>query len=206
MALQVVAIAGRRVDERLLTAVASLPEAELLAGLRAAVDHQLLVVQPHDDTYSFRHALLQEALYSELLPGQRTRLHAALAGVLTERHRSGELDWPASAAEIAIHWYRAHDLLNALEWSMQAAAEAEGMHAYPEALRHYRRALELWDRIPDAGRRAGLDRIELLKRAAQAAGSAVKAARRSPSSSSGTGGSGPADRTGSSRTAAGAAR
>ena len=168
-ALQVVAVAGRRVDERLLTAVASLPEAELLDGLRAAVDHQLLVVQPHDDTYRFRHALLQEALYGELLPGQRTRLHAALARVLTERHRSGELDWPASAAEIAIHWYRAHDLSNALEWSMNAAAEAEGMHAYPEALRHYRRALELWDRIPDAGRRAGLDRIELLKRAAQAA-------------------------------------
>jgi DNA-binding CsgD family transcriptional regulator/tetratricopeptide (TPR) repeat protein len=168
-ALQVVAVAGRRVDERLLTAVASLPEAELLDGLRAAVDHHLLVVQPHDDSYMFRHALLQEALYGELLPGQRTRLHATLARVLTERHRSGELDWPASAAEIAIHWYRAHDHSNALEWSMKAAAEAEGMHAYPEALRHYRRALELWDRIPDAGRRAGLDRIELLKRAAQAA-------------------------------------
>jgi predicted ATPase len=80
--LRVAAVAGRRVDERLLAAVASLGEAELLAGLREAVDRQLLTIQPDQDTYTFRHALLQEAVYGELLPGERGRVHLALAHAL----------------------------------------------------------------------------------------------------------------------------
>jgi DNA-binding CsgD family transcriptional regulator/tetratricopeptide (TPR) repeat protein len=166
--LRVAAATGRRVDERLLAAVAPLPESELLAGLREAVDHQLLVIRPDEDVYEFRHALLQEAVYGELLPGERGRLHAALASTLTERLDSGELDWSASAAEIALHWYRAHTWPSALEWSARAAAEADQMHAYAEAARHYERALELWDRVPDARVRTGVDRAEVLERAAEA--------------------------------------
>jgi predicted ATPase len=60
--LRVAAVGGRRVDERLLAAVAPLGEAELLAGLREAVDRQLLTIQPDQDAYTFRHALLQEAV------------------------------------------------------------------------------------------------------------------------------------------------
>ena len=47
------------------------------------------------------------------------------------------------------------------------AIEADGMHAYAEALGHYERALELWGRVADADERAGLDRAEVLERAAQ---------------------------------------
>ncbi len=163
--LRVAAAAGRRVQEHLLAAVAPLGEAELLAGLREAVDQQLLVVRPDQDAYAFRHALVQEAVYGELLPGERTRLHAALA----ERLGSAEAGGPGAAAEVAVHWYRARDLPNALAWSIRAAAEAEAVHAYAEALGHYDRALDLWDRVVDAQARAGMDHVELLRRAAQAA-------------------------------------
>ena len=167
--LRVAAVAGRRVDERLLAAMAPLGEAELLVGLREAVDRQVLIVQPGQDTYTFRHALLQEAVYGELLPGERHRLHLLLAHTLADQLGSEGRDWPASAAEVAVHWHRARDLPNALEWSVRAAVEAEAMHAHAEAAQHYRRALEVWDRVGDAEARAGVDRAEALQRAARAA-------------------------------------
>jgi predicted ATPase len=167
--LRVAAVAGRRVDERLLAAVAPLGEAELLAGLREAVDRQVLIVQPGQDTYTFRHALLQEAVYGELLPGERDRLHLAAAHALAGQLGSGGRDWPASAAEVAVHWHRARDLPKALEWSIRAAVEAEAMHAHAEALHRYERVLEVWDRVSDAEARAGVDRVEVLQRAARAA-------------------------------------
>ncbi|HTF59356.1 MAG TPA: AAA family ATPase, partial [Actinomycetes bacterium] len=67
--LRLVAAAGGRVGHGLLAAVSELPEADLLAALRAAVAHQVLVPDPATETYAFRHALTQEALYAELLPG-----------------------------------------------------------------------------------------------------------------------------------------
>jgi tetratricopeptide (TPR) repeat protein len=163
--LRVVAAAGRRVQERLLAAVAPLGEAELLGGLREAVDRQLLVVPPGQDAYVFRHALVQEAVYGELLPGERARLHATLA----EQLGSDEFGRTGSAAEVVVHWYRARDLPNALAWSARAAVEADGMHAYAEALGHYERVLELWDRVADPEARAGIDHVEVLRRAAEAA-------------------------------------
>ena len=61
--------------------VAALPEAALLEALREAVAHHVLV---HDsDGYAFRHALLEEAAYADLLPGERTALHLALAEALS---------------------------------------------------------------------------------------------------------------------------
>jgi tetratricopeptide (TPR) repeat protein len=70
---------------------------------------------------------------------------------------------------VAVHWDRAGDLPNALEWSVRAGVEADGIHAYAEALHHYGRALGLWDRASDAETRAGMDRVEVLQRAARVA-------------------------------------
>jgi DNA-binding CsgD family transcriptional regulator/tetratricopeptide (TPR) repeat protein len=56
-----------------------------------------------------------------------------------------------------------------LEWSVRAAVEADAMHAHAEAARHYRWALEVWDRVSDAEAWAGVDRVEVLQRAARAA-------------------------------------
>ena len=61
----------------------------------------------------------------------------------------------------------ARNLPKALEWSVRAAIEADGMHAYAEALGHYERVLELWDRVADSEERAGIDHAELLQLAAQ---------------------------------------
>jgi DNA-binding CsgD family transcriptional regulator/tetratricopeptide (TPR) repeat protein len=167
--LAVVAVAGRRVPHRLLAAVAGQNDAQLDQALRAAVASQLLVTRPGQDGYDVRHALIREVVDADLLPGERARLHAALAHAVADLLRSGELDWPGSAAEVAVHWYQARDLPNALEWSVRAGAEADGIYAYAAAFHHYERALELWDRVIDAETRAGVDRVEVLQRAARAA-------------------------------------
>jgi DNA-binding CsgD family transcriptional regulator/tetratricopeptide (TPR) repeat protein len=165
--LAVVAVAGRQVPHRLLAAVAGLDDRQLVEALRAAVASQLLVTVPAEDGYDVRHGLLREVIEADLLPGERARLHTTLAYTVAELVDSGELDRSGSAAEVAVHWYQAHDLPRALEWSVRAAIEADGMHAYAEALGQYGRALELWDRVADAKGRAGLDHAEVLQRAAQ---------------------------------------
>ena len=69
--VQLAAAAGNRVDHELLEAVADRPAAELDSALREAIDASVLVA---DETgYSFRHALLQEAVYDDLLPGRRAQ-------------------------------------------------------------------------------------------------------------------------------------
>ena len=78
-ALRVIAAAGRRVDYRLLAAALG-SEDGLSAALRAAVDAHVLV--PHAGAFGFRHALLREAVYAEVLPGEREALHARLAAEL----------------------------------------------------------------------------------------------------------------------------
>ena len=67
---------------------------------------------------------------------------------------------PTRAAELAYHWYAAHDLPRALESAAMAGDAAERRYAFPEALAQYERVLELWGQVPDAEARVGHDRIE----------------------------------------------
>jgi DNA-binding CsgD family transcriptional regulator len=167
--LAVVAVAGRQVPHRLLAAVAGLEDRVLVEALREGVASQLLVTRPGEDGYEVRHALVREVVDADLLPGERTRLHAALAHAVASLLGSGGLDWTGSAAEVAVHWYRARDRPQALAWSVRAGGEADGIYAYAEASHHYGRALDLWDRVADAAAHGGMDRVELLQRAARAA-------------------------------------
>jgi DNA-binding NarL/FixJ family response regulator len=158
--LKVAAVAGRRVGHQLLVAVFGRPEPELEQGLREAIAAQVLVADPVTETYRFRHALLQEVVYGDLLPGERSRLHATYARLLADH---------GPAAELAYHSMAAHDLPGALAALVRAAADARDVFAPKEALHHLTEACELWDRVPDAVKVAGIDRVELLLRAAAAA-------------------------------------
>jgi ATP/maltotriose-dependent transcriptional regulator MalT len=163
--LRVAAAAGGRVSEPLLAAVARLPEAELLAALREAVENHLLVVDDVGTGYRFRHALARDAVYEDMLPGERVRLHAAF-GAAIEADPALAGDGVSSA--LAWHWYAALDLPRALEASVRAGREATAAWLPTEAARHYERALELWDRVPDAEERTDLDHLGLLELTLQA--------------------------------------
>jgi DNA-binding CsgD family transcriptional regulator/tetratricopeptide (TPR) repeat protein len=166
--LKVAAVAGRRVGHQLLVAASGRPEAEVERGLRDAIAGQVLVASAATESYRFRHALLQEAVYGDLLPGERTRLHATYARLLADGDPDGD-DPSASAAELAWHCLASHDLPGGLAALVRAASHAASVFAPSEAYRHLTQALELWPRVPDATAVAGVDRFEVLVRAGEAA-------------------------------------
>jgi DNA-binding CsgD family transcriptional regulator/tetratricopeptide (TPR) repeat protein len=163
--LRVVATVGRPAEHRLLAAASQLPEARLVAAVREAVDRQLLVA--NHDTYTFRHVLLLEAVYGELLPGERRLLHAAVAQALSEEPRPGALR--QVSAELAHHWDLIGDHPRTLTASIAAARAAAEVYGFSEADRHYERALNLWGQVPEAHQQAGLALSELRLEAADAA-------------------------------------
>jgi DNA-binding CsgD family transcriptional regulator/tetratricopeptide (TPR) repeat protein len=152
--LRLAAVAGRRVEHDLLAAVSQLPDDELDQALRDAVTHHVLVADA-SDAYVFRHALLREAIYTELLPGERSRLHARYAKHFAEH---GE---ESAAAELAHHAVAAHDLPLALAASVRAAREADRRAAPAEVLLHVEQALELWDAVPEPEQVSGMTEVRL---------------------------------------------
>ena len=166
--LRTAAVAGRWVPERLLAEVAAVPAAELYEALREAVDAFLLVVDGTGRGYAFRHALTRDAVYEDLLPGERAELHTAYAEAL-DRDPGLAGDDASVPATLAVHWYAAHDLPRALAASVQAGRQAMAGFAPAEARRHLERALEVWRSVPDAEGRAGIDQVEVLRLAARAA-------------------------------------
>jgi DNA-binding CsgD family transcriptional regulator/tetratricopeptide (TPR) repeat protein len=134
------------------------------AALRVAVDRGVLVADTPAGTYAFRHALLSEAVYSTLLPGEVGRLHTALA---TAIEADPSLASRSAAAELAVHWEAAEDQPRALSASMDAAREAGAAAGVAEARRHVERVLQLWPQVPDAAARTKLDHASVTQWAAE---------------------------------------
>ena len=180
--LRAAAVAGRRVDDELVTLAAGLSTAEYESAVRESVARQLLVPDGSSGL-AFRHALLREAIYTDLLPGERTRLHARLAELLADERRlagSGRARRPSSA----LHSLASHDIPGAFAASVQAGREAERLAAPAEAHRHFDQALSLWERVPEPEKLSGLSRGKLAFKSALSAadagdvGHAVKQLRR----------------------------
>ena len=153
--LRAAAVAGRRMDDETVRQASGLAAPEYEEGVRESVANQLLVPDG-DEGYAFRHALIREAIYADLLPGERTRLHGRLAGLLADGARLGAV--PGSAAELAHHYLASHDIPGAFAASVRAGKEAERLAAPAEAHRHFDQALALWDRVSEPEKLAGLDR------------------------------------------------
>jgi DNA-binding CsgD family transcriptional regulator/tetratricopeptide (TPR) repeat protein len=155
--LRAAAVAGRKADDELVRALSGLAPAEYEGAVREAVTHQLLV--PHGaEGYVFRHALLREAVYADLLPGERTRLHATMCALLADEQR---LTMPGTAAELAQHCLASHDIPGAFAASVRAGEDAEKLGAPAEAHRHYDQALALWERVTEPEKTAGMARGKL---------------------------------------------
>ncbi len=166
--LRTAAVAGRTVPDRLLAEVAGIGEADLFAALREAVENHLLLVGPGGQGYAFRHALTRDAVYEDMLPGERVQLHAAYAAAL-DRDPGLADDEAALPAALAYHWYAALDLPRALPAAIDAARHALASYAPAEALQHLDRAQQIWPRVDDAEQRTGLDQVEVSRLAAEAA-------------------------------------
>ncbi|MFL6286890.1 MAG: AAA family ATPase [Actinomycetes bacterium] len=167
--LRFASLIGNDVPHRLLNEVAAQGGVTDLAvdeALRELIDSAMLIPQD-DSTCSFRHSLLREYVHADLMPGEHSRIHSAIARALTDHPDLGE---PQQVPlEIAHHWNAAHDLPRAVPASYDAAFAAGRIHAYAEQLRMFERVLELWAVIPDAGAALGTDEYTVLLQAAEAA-------------------------------------
>lgn len=146
--------------QRVSTGLGPQPE----ESVREAVEAQVLVVT--DVGYAFRHALVQEAVYAELLPGERRRLHAAYAQAL-ERALVRRARSVAKLSRIADHWWRAGMLDKALAAAVVGHQAAVDGAASSTAVALGERALELWEQVPDPEDVAGLPHHELLRTVAE---------------------------------------
>ena len=176
--LRVAAVAGRVVSHELLLRVVGISPSELVVALRNALEHRLLVdvTEPYPG-YSFRHALVREAAYDDLLAAERDALHREIADALEQDAALSPGGALARSGEIAFHAMAARDLPWALTASLQAAAAAEAASAFAEAELHLERIVEIDSRIDGAEARIGMDRADLLARLARAAASAGHQAR-----------------------------
>ena len=169
LVVRAASVAGRSVSHELLARGAELDNASLDAAVRVAVEANILVPLG-DDGYGFRHALLAEAVYQDLLPGERVRLHAAYAAALASHQVEG------SAAELSRHARASHDLVTATHASIEAGDEAMMVGGPEDSLHHYELALELLgDPHVAAGVAADPDapnRVTLVVRASLAAAAA----------------------------------
>lgn len=157
------AIVGQRdIGEESLVALVGLPAADVEPALRECVQSHVLVVTPAG-AYEFRHALLREAVYTDLLPGERTRLHTAYVEVLQAQQPSG---WRAAQA---FHATRAGDVATAFAAHVAAAGEAQAMAAHGDALTHLEQALSLRSAATDPESMDDVAEIELVLRASDAA-------------------------------------
>ena len=163
---------GRAVSHDLLAAVVGIDDVELERRLRPAVEARLVVVDHEIDGYHFRHALIAEVVYGELLPSQRRRLHRRIADALPRV--ASAVPAADRAGQLAFHLDRAGDAAAAFT-ALLAAADAAQAVAPAVALGQLERAFELWDAAGDAA--AGEDRCERWWQAAELATGTVGNAR-----------------------------
>jgi tetratricopeptide (TPR) repeat protein len=98
------------------------------------------VLDVPDLEYEFRHALIHEAAYHEILKEDRVRLHRSVGEAL-ERLHADHLD--GIAAELAFHFRRAGEREKALTYLMRSADLAATRFANDEALAALAEAQEL---------------------------------------------------------------
>ena len=142
-ALALAAVIGREFDVELLIALGDLPEDRLLDAIEEAVRAQLIAdAAGGRSRLTFRHALIRETLYGELLSARRIRLHRRVAEAIEERTR-GRANPPL--ADLAYHFSQsasAGTADKAVEYAMRAGDRASELLAYEEAARMYDLALQ----------------------------------------------------------------
>jgi class 3 adenylate cyclase/predicted ATPase len=154
---QIAAVIGREFSLELLDAVASLPEGEVLAAVNRLLESGLLLRsgEPDRQTFTFKHALVQDEAYASLLRAERRALHVRTAEVLC-----GDLaDLGRAAPEVIAHHYtQASEIKSAIDYWLKAARQASERFAFVEASTHLHLALKLLSEVPASPQR---DELEL---------------------------------------------
>src|SRR5579883_199929 len=138
--LTLAAVAGRRFDLALLQQVMQIDESRLLTCMKELVAAQL-VSEEAPDHFLFRHALTREAVYAELLAGERRGLHRRLAETI-EQHALSASILDAHLVDLAYHFYEAGVWSKAAQYGQRAGERALILYAPRAAVEHLTRTLD----------------------------------------------------------------
>jgi class 3 adenylate cyclase/tetratricopeptide (TPR) repeat protein/ABC-type transport system involved in cytochrome c biogenesis ATPase subunit len=146
---QIGAAIGREFTYTVLRSVAGRDDHALNAALEQLEEAELLSRRGTlpEASYSFKHALVQEAAYASLLKSRRQTLHRRIGDVLCDQ-------FPAIAeAEpevVAFHFTEAGLSETAFRWWCKAGQQALKRSAYSEAIAHLGKAVAIADELPEA--------------------------------------------------------
>ena len=163
--LVLAAVLGRRFEAEFLAEIADRPLCDVLDVLHRVRDLQLvdeLRTPAQAIAYAFRHALIRDAIYDEMLALELRPLHAR---ILTALERQAA----AAANDLGYHAWAALDAERCVRYNERAGDEADALHAYADAVRCYERAMH--------GARDDAVRRRLLEKAARSCARDGKPAR-----------------------------
>jgi tetratricopeptide (TPR) repeat protein len=132
------------------------PEEEVEEALAEALSAGLVQIAG-EEAYTFSHVLIQQAMYAELLPRRRRRLHLAAGQAIEGLH---ERRRETRVAELAWHFLEAGDGARALPYTLIAGDQAGAVFGHDEAEQHYRTVLDLAQELGAELRKAeGLEKL-----------------------------------------------
>jgi predicted ATPase/class 3 adenylate cyclase len=135
--IQEAAVIGPRFEVPLLKATSDEPAA-VDAALRALVAAEMVTPGPD---HRFRHGLLQEIVYQNILVARRTELHSRV-GTALETLSAGGPESLDRLVALGHHWALGADKRRGARYLMAAGDWARGMYANADAIQHYRQALD----------------------------------------------------------------
>jgi tetratricopeptide (TPR) repeat protein len=139
--LGVASVLGRDFDLAPLARLSDIDEDDVLDALESAVAARIITeVRDVLGGFRFTHVLIRDALYDDLTPARRVRIHRQAVRVLEQL--LGDEPGP-HLAELARHAIAGRDFVRAFDYSRRAGDHALQVLAYEEAARHCESALEV---------------------------------------------------------------
>ena len=151
--VQIGSVIGRGFSYGLLRDVAGMEDAPLQAALEKLAEADIVLVQglPPESDYRFKHALIQDAAYENLLKSRRQVLHRRVAEMLRDRFADTAAAEPEA---LAYHFTQAGMTDAAIEWWGKAGDQALRRSAFQEAISHLGKAIEMADKVGESAPRA----------------------------------------------------
>lgn len=137
--LTLAAVAGRRFNLAILQQIMQIDESRLLVFMKELVAAQL-VREETPNQFSFCHALTRQAVYAELLAGERQALHRRIAEMM-EQHAFPPSVLDAQLVDLAYHFSEGEVWSKAAEYGRRAGERALILYAPRAAIEHLTRAL-----------------------------------------------------------------
>jgi class 3 adenylate cyclase len=148
---QIGSVIGREFSFEIAQAVSQLPASDLEHALAELAKSDIIVArgQPPLATYTFKHALVQDAAYASMLRNRRRAIHNRLAEEL-EKNTGGEAAEPQL---IAWHFAEASVATKSIEYYQKAADLTTGRFALAEMVHHLRNGLRQIPDLPESKER-----------------------------------------------------